>query len=142
VSSGAALVRLDDASPSCGRARVALSSDSRQVTDANDPFILCAACRRRITTRDMAAARSGAHRHVFCNPAGMVFRIGLYRHAPGCLTLESSSTEFTWFPGHVWRVACCRGCGTHLGWHFAAVSEDAFFGLILDRLILEPGDTP
>ncbi|MEF3695949.1 cereblon family protein [Desulfolutivibrio sp.] len=132
------MVRLDDAAPPRDKSRVVFSSASQQVRDANDPFILCAACRRRITTRDMAVARSGAHRHVFCNPAGMVFRLGLYRHAPGCLALEPPSTEFTWFPGHAWRVACCRGCGTHLGWRFSAVSDDAFFGIILDRVIVEP----
>jgi hypothetical protein len=136
------VLRLDDASLPGGKPRVSFLGEPQKVRDANHPFILCAACRRRITTHDMAVARRGAHHHVFCNPAGMVFRLGLYRHAPGWLALEPPSTEFSWFPGHAWRVACCRGCGTHLGWHFAVVSEDAFFGLILDRLIMEPGDNP
>lgn len=27
----------------------------------------------------------------------------------------------TWFPGYAWSIACCRHCGSHLGWKFTEV---------------------
>ncbi|KAJ1410500.1 hypothetical protein B484DRAFT_423186 [Ochromonadaceae sp. CCMP2298] len=30
---------------------------------------------------------------------------------PPCLT-------DSWFPGYAWEIACCRRCGSHLGWRF------------------------
>jgi hypothetical protein len=24
----------------------------------------------------------------------------------------------SWFPGYAWDIACCRRCGSHLGWRF------------------------
>ena len=75
----------------------------------------------------------GSHTHTFFNPAGIVFELGCFQGAPGCLVVGEPSFEFTWFPGHTWRIALCRQCQMHLGWLF--VNQDAFFhALILSKL--------
>ena len=66
------------------------------------------------------------------NPAGIVYEIGCFRRAPGCLPFGPSSGEFAWFSGYIWQVVYCRGCQQHLGWMFSG--EDRFFGLIVNKL--------
>ena len=93
----------------------------------DERLILCRECLFPITREEEQSEMAGAGQHTFANPAGIVFTIGCF-----------SAAEFTWFPGFDWRVAICRGCLTHLGWHFAAPSGAAFWGLILDHLIFPP----
>jgi len=88
----------------------------------------CVRCRHVITHRDQAIAVSGGHEHTFVNPAGIVFTVRLFRHAPGCRWQGRPSREFSWFPGYLWRLALCGGCGVHLGWLFQG--EDEFAALI------------
>jgi hypothetical protein len=99
-----------------------------------DRVIVCAACTSPITQARHRIAVSGAHEHRFMNPAGYLFHIGCFALAIGCTVAGPSSSEYTWFPGTVWRYARCGACGQHLGWHFRAKPGDGFFGLILDRL--------
>ena len=75
---------------------------------------------------------AGAHTHTFVNPAGLVFEIGSFRHAPGCVGVGPQEHFFSWFPGYAWRVQLCRGCGAHLGWSYGARPD--FYGLVLERL--------
>ncbi len=82
----------------------------------------------------------GSHVHTFANPHGLVFRIGCFSTAPGCVHADWESDDFTWFPGFSWSPAQCAGCGAHLGWRFSSGSS-AFHGLILDRLLeVDPGE--
>lgn len=104
----------------------------------DERLILCRECLFPITREEEQSEMAGAGQHTFANPAGIVFTIGCFSAAEGCATVGPSSEEFTWFPGFDWRVAICRGCLTHLGWHFAAPSGAAFWGLILDHLIFPP----
>lgn len=101
-------------------------------------LVLCRECRFPITREEEQREMGGARQHTFANPAGIVFTIGCFQAADGCVPVGLSSEEFTWFPGFGWRVAVCRSCLTHLGWHFAAPSGAAFWGLILDHLIFPP----
>jgi hypothetical protein len=103
-------------------------------TAASDPALVCAACAAPITHARYRIAVLGAHEHRCLNPAGLLFHIGCFALAIGCRTLGPASSEYTWFPGYLWRLALCGACGQHLGWHFRAESGDAFFGLVLDRL--------
>jgi hypothetical protein len=75
---------------------------------------------------------SGSHRHTFCNPAGLVFEVGCFAEAPGCVAIGEASEFFSWFPGYAWRVGICRGCTAHLGWSYGEGPD--FWGLVLDRL--------
>ena len=95
--------------------------------------ICCLACGAAVTGKDQKIQVSGSHSHTFFNPAGIVFELGCFHQAPGCLVVGAPSTEFTWFPGHIWRIALCRNCRIHLGWMFA-MEGNTFYGLILSKL--------
>ncbi len=79
----------------------------------------------------------GAHQHRFLNPLGAAFRIGLFGQAPGCVATGPATLEYTWFAGYAWQVALCGGCHTHLGWRYARAGAAPFYGLIIDRLLLD-----
>ncbi len=98
--------------------------------------IRCRACGSEVTASRYSTERAGGHRHAFFNPHGLLFEIGLFSQAPGCLVAGRPTDEFTWFPGYLWRHALCAGCGAHLGWRFDS-GDDGFFGLVLNRLVEE-----
>lgn len=122
-----------DPGPPPGAAK--LPGAKGDASPAAEPLILCRACRHPVTREEERIAVGGGHRHTFANPSGIVFEIGCFRSAPGCAAVGPPSGEFTWFPGHVWRVGVCAACRLHLGWRFSSAGGAAFYGLILDRLI-------
>lgn len=95
--------------------------------------ILCASCGHAVTSWSLRTARNGSHEHTFANPHGHVFTIGCFSGAPGCGLAGPATAEFSWFPGHTWKVAVCGRCLAHLGWYFSGRGQD-FFGLIRDAL--------
>jgi len=100
----------------------------------------CVTCRHRITENAARMELAGSHRHVFFNPHGHVFELGLFSSADGCAVIGPLSEEFTWFPGYAWQVAVCARCGLHMGWLFRGLSgQGAFWGLLLPHLV-EGGD--
>jgi hypothetical protein len=124
------------ASPEKGDATAPDSVVKEEPTD--ERLILCRECLYPITREEERREMGGAPQHTFANPAGIVFTIGCFRTAQGCVPVGPSSDEFTWFPGFAWQVGVCRGCLAHLGWLFSAPSGAAFWGLILDHLIFPP----
>ncbi|MEA1967259.1 MAG: cereblon family protein [Thermodesulfobacteriota bacterium] len=98
--------------------------------------ILCAFCKNRISSLDEQIVVNGSHDHIFANPHGLVFEVGCYKIAHGCVNFSGLSKEFTWFPGYAWKIAGCRFCSTHLGWFFLSETH-SFWGLILDKLIID-----
>jgi hypothetical protein len=96
-------------------------------------LLVCAACGRPITSSGARIAVSGKHEHVCLNPHGIVYHIGCFETASGCLAQGAPSAEWSWFPGHSWQVVICAGCLEHLGWLFRG-PEGTFFGFILRRL--------
>jgi len=103
--------------------------DQPEHRDERQQALRCAHCGHAITQRQQAIAVSGGHEHTFVNPAGMVFTVRLFRHTPGCRFQGSPSSEFSWFPGYLWRLALCGGCAQHLGWLFQG-ADDEFTALI------------
>jgi hypothetical protein len=95
--------------------------------------ICCLACSGVVTAKDQKIQVSDSHAHTFFNPAGIVFELGCFQKAPGCLAIGAPSSDFAWFPGHLWRIALCRRCRTHLGWLFV-MEGNSFYGLILKKL--------
>jgi hypothetical protein len=108
------------------------------LSPAGEVYLLCRDCLHPIARPSDRISVQGRHAHTFANPHGLVFEIGCFQHAPGCGAVGPASEEFTWFPGHRWRVCICAACLAHLGWVFLPDAGAAFFGLILDRLIEAP----
>lgn len=125
-----------------GPQRKVLSETARAPSDEKAPqeeiYILCRDCLHPVTRPADRISVQGRHRHTFANPHGVVYEIGCFRSAPGCGLIGPASDEFTWFPGHRWRVGLCAACLVHLGWVFLPEAGAGFFGLILDRLIEPP----
>lgn len=96
--------------------------------------LLCKRCGALVTTEADRIVRRDHHRHTRINPHGYVFELGCFRDAPGARESSPPTLEFTWFEGLAWRLADCRGCGTHLGWSYEG-GGDHFWGLVLDRLL-------
>lgn len=103
-----------------------------------EAYLLCRDCLHPIARPADRIQIQGRHTHTFANPHGLVFEIGCFQSAPGCGAIGTASEEFTWFPGHRWRVCICAACLVHLGWVFLPAQGAAFYGLILDRLIEPP----
>jgi hypothetical protein len=104
----------------------------KEKTNKED-FILCKLCGHRITTSSASIAVGNSHLHTFANPAGLLFDIGCFKSAPGCLNTGPFTHEFSWFKGYKWRISVCESCHAHIGWMFGSANH-IFFGLILDRL--------
>ncbi len=96
--------------------------------------IVCAVCGHHITTERERIEVKGRHEHRCVNPDGVVFHIGCFQRAPGCVSHGTPTTEFTWFPGFAWSYALCTNCSALLGWKYHGADVPSFFGLILNRL--------
>lgn len=110
-----------------------VTSRSESIEEESGARWCCAACGNRVTERDQSISIAGKHVHQCTNPDGVLFVIGCFRDVPGCIAVDEPTARFTWFPGYRWQVALCHQCGLQLGWRF--LGDDAFYGLILDRLI-------
>jgi hypothetical protein len=111
-------------------------SKSRPEPDEKmERVILCRSCRHPVTSASHGMEVNGRHRHTFPNPLGIVFQIGCYAVATGCVTRGQSTGEFSWFPGFSWCFALCANCHAHLGWHYRAGSGKNFYGLIIGQLL-------
>jgi cereblon len=111
--------------------------------DETERHLRCRTCGAKIADpRSVFAASDGRVRHVFANPSGRVFEILTLLVAEGLILYGPATLEFTWFPGHSWRVALCAHCGAHLGWRFEAASQGAtppaFYGLLTSELVEGP----
>ena len=100
-----------------------------------DRALICANCRQVITSSRLKIDKDGSHQHTFFNPQGIVFTLGCFSGAPGCMIFGETSAEFSWFPGFGWNFALCSFCQEHLGWFFQSDRGESFFGLILTKLV-------
>jgi hypothetical protein len=109
------------------------AQDERDPALRESGWLRCVACGQPIARDDARIAVDGRHVHTFVNPAGHEYTIGCFAEAPGCVGAGEEESFWTWFPGHVWRMALCSGCGTHLGWSFRA-RESGFWGLTVQSV--------
>ena len=112
--------------------------DSRKKSD-EDPapeqeHLYCAVCRHTITQENHKISVQGKDEYTFFNPGGILFHIGCFQEAAGCVVQGVPTTEFSWFPGFSWQIAYCAACREHLGWLFSRDMGEYFFGLVLARL--------
>ena len=99
----------------------AVHSPDLSESPAERPLIRCRACGYGITDISNRIRVNGAYAHTFANPHGIVFEIGCFSQADGCI-----------HPGNV----------NHLGWQYASAEGATFFGLILDHLLFPDAGGP
>jgi hypothetical protein len=103
----------------------------------------CASCGGLITHSDRLLLIEGHDRHLFVNPAGVECDFHTFFSCPGALALDGPTDTHTWFPGYLWRLAFCRHCGQHIGWHYEAVSmfqrPSEFWGILVTHVQEESG---
>lgn len=114
---------------------ILLEKEQKNEEKFHEDSILCKTCNHKITSREESISVSNSHHHTFANPAGILFDIGCFKSAPGCVNTGPFTEEFSWFQGFKWRISICESCFTHLGWMFLSSTNHMFFGLIPDRLI-------
>ena len=99
----------------------------------------CSSCGTLITYSDRLFSVSGSNRHLFVNPAGVECDFYTFIDCPGAVALGITTEDHTWFPGYRWRMAFCRLCGQHLGWHYEAMTElkrpSEFWGILVSHLV-------
>lgn len=126
--------------PRGARGTAPVAAPVTAITAGEGGFLLCARCRRVITSTADRIEIDGLREHSQVNPHGFVWTFHCYARAPGCAPAGPPSTDFTWFPGHSWQIEQCSGCGWHLGWLFGS-ADRRFHGLIAGRLVeAEPDD--
>ena len=113
--------------------RAAKVEEAEDTGDQGGRRLLCAECGLHITSSGSCTQIIGSHVHTFANPHGIIYRIGCFLTAPGCLAHYRETMEFSWFAGYSWRIDVCGRCHGHLGWQFRG-KVSTFHGLILDRL--------
>lgn len=93
----------------------------------------CRACREWVADPDDAVSIHGEPTvRSFVNPHGFVHDVLTLSHAAGMLHGGPRVGADSWFPGYVWQIGVCGGCGAHLGWRYTAVSgavPSTFVGL-------------
>ncbi|MFP3870899.1 MAG: cereblon family protein [Syntrophobacteria bacterium] len=98
----------------------------------------CSTCHRLITQSDRLLCIGGTYRHLFVNPAGAQCDFYTFSSCPGAAAAGEATEAHTWFAGYCWRLAFCRQCGQHLGWHYSAVSGSRrpghFWGILVFHL--------
>jgi len=101
----------------------------------------CKTCGGLITHSDRLIAVGGANRHLFTNPAGVDCDFQTFYSCPGAIAIGQATEAHTWFSGYCWRMAFCRHCEQHLGWHYEAVSRYErpleFWGILVSQLTTE-----
>lgn len=99
--------------------------------------VRCTYCQTVITYQGNAKQIQGQHVHSFVNPGGYTFTIGCFSRA-WCKIMGLPMQEWSWFNAYTWQYALCPQCQEHLGWFYRCSTDDSsFYGLILDRLIIE-----
>lgn len=108
--------------------------EKSDLDENEEQAILCKACRNKICSPASGIEVNGRHRHTFYNPEGVIYHIGCFAPAPGCIMQGKPTLHFTWFAEYSWNFALCANCHIHLGWYYRSEAERNFFGLILNKL--------
>lgn len=113
-----------------------VSLDAAQETDptVRKWQIVCSACSQVITGDSERISINGSHEHTFANPQGIIFQIGCFASAAGCVQVGAATDQWSWFKGYYWKIVCCSICHSHLGWAYLFAGEVRFYGFILSRL--------
>lgn len=97
--------------------------------------LICSQCGMTLTHPSYRTSVDGHYHHIQCNPFGEIFLFECYKRAPGTLIVGRPTPAATWFPGRLWQLAICQGCGAHIGWWYSNQhSEIEFAGLLSEKL--------
>ncbi len=110
-----------------------VSREESRPEEKDEEGLFCYKCGHFITSRKSAIKITEQHHHTFFNPAGVIYEIGCFSDAAGCIQYGPFSSEFSWFAGYMWRLSLCAVCTTHLGWLFSS-GDSSFYGLIIKNL--------
>jgi hypothetical protein len=102
----------------------------------DDKKILCGYCKNPITSYQHKIEIAGKHQHYLTNPSNIIFSVGCFAQAQGCIASGQPTLEYTWFYNYYWSYALCQSCQTHLGWRYHN-GQHHFYGLILAALVDE-----
>jgi hypothetical protein len=101
----------------------------------------CGGCGSLITLSDQRLTIEGKSRHSFVNPSGIEFDFHSFSSCSGAIALGDATEAHTWFAGYRWRIALCRTCGLHMGWHYEALFRSErpreFWGILVANLVAE-----
>jgi hypothetical protein len=111
-----------------------LTKIDMQQQPKEDKGLFCARCTHLITSAHARINIDNRHLYTFTNPHGIVYEIGCFQDAPGCVPEGQPEIYWSWFPGYTWQIQRCSSCQGHLGWRFSK-TDSAFFGLVLAFLI-------
>ena len=99
----------------------------------------CFGCGGLVTYSDRLLRVGTSHRHLFVNPEGVECDFYSFADCPGAVAHGGATAAHTWFPGYGWRMAFCRHCAQHLGWHYEAMailaSPREFWGILVSHLV-------
>ncbi len=100
--------------------------------------IQCKACESLITHSDHLVRLNGRSRHSFMNNAGIESDSQTFDACGGAVAFGDPTRELSWFVGYAWRIAFCRTCGQHLGWHYKGLAQSMrpaeFWGILVARI--------
>jgi hypothetical protein len=101
----------------------------------------CSSCGGLITHSDQLLSIEGKSIHSFVNPSGIEFDFRSFSFCAGAIALGEATEEHSWFAGYRWRIALCRTCGLHMGWHYEAVLRSErpreFWGILASNLVAQ-----
>ena len=104
-----------------------------------DKVYQCSGCGDLVSYSDRLIRIGTADRHLFVNPAGVECDFFTFSDCPGAIAHGGATAVHTWFPGYRWRMAFCRNCVQHLGWHYEAMSilerPREFWGILVSHLV-------
>lgn len=99
--------------------------------------VRCKACLNYLTSNQNLTPIEGETCHFFTNPEGIGFDLQTYLTVEGAEVGGKPTDFFTWFEGFSWQHCFCNRCHQHIGWYFSCEGASGFYGLIIDRLLLD-----
>jgi hypothetical protein len=99
----------------------------------------CCGCGGLVSYSDQLLRIGASYRHLFVNPAGVQCDFYSFADCPGAVAYGGATEAHSWFPGYRWRMAFCRHCAQHLGWHYEAMSTfegpREFWGILVSHVV-------
>jgi len=114
------------------------SLEEEATEEKKEEILHCVNCGNIIASLKDAIEIHGKHTHTCKNPQDILFNIGCFAFARGCVVRGQPTLEYTWFPGFGWSIALCSECAIHLGWFYESGEGENFFGLIMNHLVKGP----